>query len=272
MKRVGLVISFIFLVVVGVTAVWVEYKLAMRFGITFSIATVCGLLAIVAALLRAPEGYEDENSFHIRARRKQERLPRYVPALVIRFSAATLVGVIGIAGALTILLTSQSEKIASLTPTIKVPGPYPYETSMRIAPPLIAESSPSPLPTPFPYPKSSPSLSTAQARHLRIANTHRALTAKTVREAVFKYNGVANFCGFLAALPADVRVFDPKLGRTRALVKGDRMIPKNVAWLRKREQARRAQTKPNSAGSHLVRRYQSRGITQERQVDFGESA
>jgi hypothetical protein len=225
----------------------------MRFGIIFSIASVCGLLAIVAALLRAPEGYEDENSFHIRARRKQERLPRYVPAIVIRFSAATLIGIIGIAGGLTILPTSQIEKIASLIPTIKA-RPYSYETSMRIPPPLIAESSPSPSPTPFSYLESSPSLSTAQPRHPRIANAHRALTAKTVREAVFKYNGVAKFCGFLTALPADVCVFDPKLGRTRALVKGDRTIPKNVAWLRKREQARRTQTKPNSEGSHLVRR------------------
>jgi hypothetical protein len=213
---------------------------AMSFGIIFSIASGCGLLAIVAALLRAPEGYEDENGFHIRARRKQERLPRYVPAIVIRFGAATLIGIIGIAGVLTILPTPQIDKNASLIPTIKVPRPYSYETSMRIPPPLVAESS--------------PSLSTAQARHPRIANAHRALTAKTVREAVFKYNGVAKFCGFLAALPADVRVFDPKLGRTRALVKGDRTIPKNVAWLRRREQARRTQTKSNSEGSHLVRR------------------
>jgi hypothetical protein len=172
---------------------------------------------------------------------------------VIRLSAATLIGIIGIAGGLTILPTSQIEKIASLIPIIKA-RPYSYETSMRIPPPLIAESSPSPSPTPFSYLESSPSLSTAQARHPRIANAHRALTAKTVRKAVFKYNGVAKFCGFLTALPADVRVFDPKLGRTRALVKGDRTIPKNVAWLRKREQARRTQTKPNSEGSHLVRR------------------
>ena len=225
----------------------------MRFGIIFSIASVCGLLALVAALLRAPEGYEDENSFHIRACRKQERIPRYVPAIVIRF-AATLIGIIGIVGGLTILPTSQIDKNASLIPTIKVPRPYSYETSMRIPPPLVAESSPSPSPTPFSYLESSPSLSTAQVRHPRIANAHRALTAKTVREAVFKCNGVANFCGFLAVLPADVRVFDPKLGKTRVLVKGDRTIPKNVAWLRKREQARRAQTKPNPEGSHLVRR------------------
>jgi hypothetical protein len=54
-----------------------------------------------------------------------------------------------------------------------------------------------------------------------------------VRKAAFKYNGVANFCGFLTALPADVGVVDPKLGRTRALVTEGRVIPKNVAWLRK---------------------------------------
>jgi hypothetical protein len=57
-----------------------------------------------------------------------------------------------------------------------------------------------------------------------------------VRKAAFKYNGVASFCGFLAALPADVSVFDPKLGRPRALVKGGHVIRKNVAWLHKRKQ------------------------------------
>jgi hypothetical protein len=60
-----------------------------------------------------------------------------------------------------------------------------------------------------------------------------------VREAAFKYNGVANFCGFLAALPANVSVFDPKLGRSRALVQGGRIVRKNVTWLRKREEVAR---------------------------------
>jgi hypothetical protein len=68
-------------------------------------------------------------------------------------------------------------------------------------------------------------------------NARRPLTAKAVRQAAFKYNGVANFCGFLAALPADVSVFDPKLGKTRALVKGGHVIHKNAAWLRKHKQA-----------------------------------
>jgi len=72
-----------------------------------------------------------------------------------------------------------------------------------------------------------------------MAHALRPLTAKTVREAAFKYNGVPNFCGFLAALPADVGVFDPKLGRTRKLVKGGRVVSKNVAWLRKHKQGKR---------------------------------
>jgi len=77
MKRARLVIAFIFLVVVCIIAVWAEYNLVMGFGIIFSIVSACGLLAIVTALLRAPEGYENENGFRVRARRRQAR-PRHV--------------------------------------------------------------------------------------------------------------------------------------------------------------------------------------------------
>ena len=103
-------------------------------------------------------------------------------------------------------------------------------------------------PTPAPSAEASPAPSLASlyressfapVRDSRIANARRSLTPKVVRKAAFKYNGVANFCGFLAALPADVGVLDPKLERTRALVKGGRVIPKNVAWLRKHRQAPR---------------------------------
>jgi hypothetical protein len=136
-----------------------------------------------------------------------------------------------------VLLAFPIEKIEPAIPTITVPGPYPYETPVRVPAPPNAESSPAPSLAPFPYPESLGSLSPTPVRYSR--NARRPLTAKTVREAAFKYNGVANFCGFLAALPADVGVLDPKLGRTCALVKGGRVIPKNVAWLRKRKQARR---------------------------------
>jgi hypothetical protein len=71
-----------------------------------------------------------------------------------------------------------------------------------------------------------------------MASARRPLTAKAVRQAAFKYNGVPDFCEFLAALPANVSVFDPKLGRTRTLVQGGRVIRQNVTWLRKRKQAR----------------------------------
>jgi len=153
-----------------------------------------------------------------------------------RDGATNLIGIMGIAGGLATLLAFPPEVIYSATPTIKVPGPYPYETPMQVpAPPLVSDSSPVPSPAPFPYSESLPSLSAAHDRDPRTANARRPLTAKAVREAAFKYNGVANFCGFLAALPADVSVFDPKLGRPRALVKGGHVVRKNVAWLRKRK-------------------------------------
>ena len=155
-----------------------------------------------------------------------------------RDGATNLIGIMGIVGGLATLLAFPTEIVYSATPTVKVPGPYPYETPMQVpAQPLVSDSSPVPSPAPFPYSESSPSLSAAHDRDPRTANARRPLTAKAVREAAFKYNGVANFCGFLAALPADVSVFDPKLGRTRALVKGGHVIRKNAAWLRKHKQA-----------------------------------
>jgi hypothetical protein len=155
-----------------------------------------------------------------------------------RHRATKLIGIMGIAGGLAILLAFLTEMIHSATPTIKLPGPYPYETPVQVpAPPPVSDSSPLPSPAPFPYPESLPSLSATQDRDSRTANARRPLTAKAVREAAFKYNGVANFCGFLAALPADVSVFDPELGKTRTLVKGGHVMRKNVAWFRKHKQA-----------------------------------
>jgi hypothetical protein len=153
--------------------------------------------------------------------------------------ATTPLGIIGIAGGLTILVAFPAQRGHSAIPTLKTPGPYPYETPGQVPappPPPVSDSSPLPSPAPFPYPESSPSRPAAQDRDSR-TGARRPITAKAVRKAAFRYNGVANFCGFLAALPADVSVFDPKLGRPRALVKGGRIIRKNVAWLRKPKQA-----------------------------------
>ena len=156
-----------------------------------------------------------------------------------RLHSTTLTGIVGIAGGLLILLAFPVEKVEPAVPTIKVPGPYPYETPMQVPapPPTISESSVLPTPAPFPYRESSSSLMAAQDHDSRTENTRRPLTAKAVREVAFKYNGVPEFCEFLAALPADVSVFDPKLGKTRPLVKGGRLVRKNVTWLRKRKQA-----------------------------------
>jgi hypothetical protein len=151
-----------------------------------------------------------------------------------RTHASTLIGIIGIATGLTVLLALPIQKIDSAIPSIKVPGAYPYEEAVRIPTPAPSvEASPAPSPAPSLYRESS----SAPVRDSRIANARRPLTPKAVRKAAFKYNEVANFCGFLTALPADVGVLDPKLGRTLPLVKEGRVIAKNVAWLRKHRQA-----------------------------------
>jgi len=57
-----------------VSVVRVEYTLVMRFGILFSVfVNVSASFVLLDALLRAPEGYEDENGFHFAA------LPDAVP-------------------------------------------------------------------------------------------------------------------------------------------------------------------------------------------------
>ncbi len=89
-----------------------------------------------------------------------------------------------------ILLAFPIGKVEPAIPTIKVPGAYPYETPVQVPAPTISESSVLPTPAPFPYAESSPSLSASQDRDSRGANARRPLSAKTVREAAFKYNGV----------------------------------------------------------------------------------
>jgi hypothetical protein len=144
----------------------------------------------------------------------------------------TLIGIIGIAGGLMIMFAFPIGKVEPAIPTIKVPGAYPYEENVRIPAPDLAESAVVPTPAPFLYRGAAP----AEVRDLQTASARRPLSAKAVREAAFKYNGVPEFCGFLAALPADVSVFDPKLGRARAVVKGGRVVRKNATWLRDRKQ------------------------------------
>ena len=156
-----------------------------------------------------------------------------------RTHAPTLIGMIGIAAGLMLTFALTIAKLESATPTIKVPGAYPYEETARVpAPPTISESSVLPTPAPFPYPESVPSQLITQNRDSRTENRRRPDTAKAVREAAFKYNGVPIFCEFLAVLPAKVSVFDPKLGKIRTVAEGSRVVRKNVTWLRQRQQSR----------------------------------
>ena len=57
MNNLKSVIGLIFLMGVCVTSLWAEYNLAIHFAIMFGVASVSGLLALLTALFRAPEGF-----------------------------------------------------------------------------------------------------------------------------------------------------------------------------------------------------------------------
>ena len=67
MKKMKPATAFIFLILGCATVAGVEYNLVMGCETLSSLfARVFGLSALLLmALLRAPEGYEDENGFHI---------------------------------------------------------------------------------------------------------------------------------------------------------------------------------------------------------------
>jgi len=153
---------------------------------------------------------------------------------MIKIQGPRLIEFIGIIGVIMFLLGFTIGKAEPPISAIKLPGPYPYETPVQLpAPPPVAESSPLPSPAPFPYPDL---IEPASVHDLRTAESRRPLTPKSVREAAFKYNGVSHFWGFLAALPANVSVFDPQLGKTRAVVQGGHVVRNNAVWLRKHKQ------------------------------------
>jgi hypothetical protein len=77
MKTTKLMIVLISSVVFAASAAWTEYKLVVHSGIAFSLfAGVAVLVALRGALRRAPEGYEDDDGFHVSARRKQTERAR----------------------------------------------------------------------------------------------------------------------------------------------------------------------------------------------------
>ena len=80
MKHVKSITSSIFLVVLYAGVVWADYGLAVSFPIIFSIVGVSALLAILHALRRTPEGYENEYGFHIRTLRAHVHPLRHVLA------------------------------------------------------------------------------------------------------------------------------------------------------------------------------------------------
>ncbi|HZR06323.1 MAG TPA: hypothetical protein VFA61_10910 [Candidatus Udaeobacter sp.] len=68
MKKAKPVVVFLFLIMAWVSVASIEYELVRWLGILFNLfISVFALSVLLGALLRAPEGYEDENGFHIGA-------------------------------------------------------------------------------------------------------------------------------------------------------------------------------------------------------------
>ena len=66
MKRAKSVIAFMFPVVLWVSVTSVEYDLVIRVGFLLSaLVSILALFVLLGGLLRAPEGYEDQNGFHV---------------------------------------------------------------------------------------------------------------------------------------------------------------------------------------------------------------
>ncbi|HEU0275754.1 MAG TPA: hypothetical protein VFQ83_14620 [Candidatus Udaeobacter sp.] len=66
MKRVKSVIAFMFPVALWVSATSIEYDVVVNLGFLLSLfISVLALCVLLGALFRAPEGYEDQNGFHV---------------------------------------------------------------------------------------------------------------------------------------------------------------------------------------------------------------
>ena len=73
-------LAFPFLILIWVCTAGIEYDLAMHFRLLFSLATGVALAVLMGELARAPEGYEDENGFHVGASTHQSDVTSAFPA------------------------------------------------------------------------------------------------------------------------------------------------------------------------------------------------
>jgi hypothetical protein len=68
MIRAKSVIAFMFPVVLWVCVISVEYDVAIHLGFLLSaLVSILALFVVMGGLFRAPEGYEDQNGFHVGA-------------------------------------------------------------------------------------------------------------------------------------------------------------------------------------------------------------
>jgi hypothetical protein len=72
MKIMKLIMGSMCLALFFTSAAWIEYKIVSSLGSVLSLCALISILAaIVVALLRAPEGCENADGFHARARKRR---------------------------------------------------------------------------------------------------------------------------------------------------------------------------------------------------------
>ncbi|MBO0695708.1 MAG: hypothetical protein J2P56_06350 [Verrucomicrobia bacterium] len=66
MKRAKSIFAFTFLILLWLIAAGIEYDLVMHLGVLYSFCvSIFALSVLMWGLLRAPEGYENQDGFHI---------------------------------------------------------------------------------------------------------------------------------------------------------------------------------------------------------------
>jgi hypothetical protein len=78
MKTMRLIMGWMCLALFCTSAAWVEYKVASSLGSVISLFALTSMsAAILVALLRAPEGYENADGFYARARKRRSDVVRH---------------------------------------------------------------------------------------------------------------------------------------------------------------------------------------------------
>lgn len=103
----------------------------------------------------------------------------------------------------------------------------------------VAVQRPKPIVIPLPQEPLDPRVPRTVVVRAGRSLSRSHFTAKSVRLTAFRYNGVSKFCRFLASLPANVAVFEPKKRTPVPLVKSGHVVKENLVKVRRKHRRQR---------------------------------